>query len=139
MKTTARRLAFTLVLALVVGSLASCSKILNAPMYSKGTISHVVICYLKNHGSEVDRQKIIAASRELRSISGVYDVEVGPALASDRPIVVSDYDVALVVTFRDVEYMKKYLTHPTHQKLAKEVLEPLTSKVIVYDFTNQEY
>jgi hypothetical protein len=43
----------------------------------------------------------------------------------------------MVVTFRDVASMKAYLTDPRHQKAAKEVLEPLTSKVVVYDFVNQ--
>jgi hypothetical protein len=34
--------------------------------------------------------------------------------------------------------MKKYLNDPEHQRLTKEVLEPLTSKVVVYDFVNRE-
>ena len=119
-------------------SLASCAKILYAPMYQTGSVSHVVVCTLKNHGNEADRNKLIDAARELRKINGVSDIEVGTCLPSDRPIVVGDYDVAMVVFFRDESYMKKYLVDPMHVKLAKEVLEPLTSKIVVYDFVNRE-
>jgi hypothetical protein len=125
-------------LLLMTLSLASCAKILYAPMYQTGSISHVVVCTLKNHGNEADRNKLIEAAREIRKISSVADVEVGTCLPSDRPIVVGDYDVAMVVFFRDETYMKKYLNDPEHQRLTKEVLEPLTSKVVVYDFVNRE-
>jgi len=125
-------------LMLMTLSLASCAKILYAPMYQNGSISHVVVCTLKNHGNEADRNKLIDAARELRKINGVSDIEVGTCLPSDRPIVVGDYDVAMVVFFRDESYMKKYLADPMHVKLAKEVLEPLTSKIVVYDFVNRE-
>ena len=117
----------------------SCAKVLYAPQYQKGTVSHVAILYLKNHGDAGDRQRIIEATRELRTIPGVYDIEVGTVLASDRPIVVSDYDMGVVVTFRDEASMRAYLTDPKHQKAVKEVRTPLTSKIVVYDFVNQEY
>jgi hypothetical protein len=134
------RLALSMSLMMMTLSLASCSKILYAPMYQTGTVSHVVIVTLKNHGNEADRMKLIDAARELRKISGVFDVEVGTVLPSDRPVVVGDYDVAMVVFFRDESYMKKYLTDPIHVKLVKEVLEPLTdpTKTKVYDFVNHE-
>jgi hypothetical protein len=134
------RFALSMSLMLMTLSLASCSKILYAPMYQTGSISHVVVCTLKNHGNQADRMKLIEATRELRKIAGVYDIEVGTVLPSDRPVVVSDYDVALVVFFRDESYMKKYLTDPIHLKLVKEVLEPLTdpTKTKVYDFVNHE-
>jgi len=134
------RIALSVSLALMTLSLASCSKILYAPMYQTGSVSHVVVCTLKNHGSEADRMKLIEAARELRKIAGVYDVEVGTVLPSDRPVVVSDYDVAMVVIFRDQASMRNYLTDPIHVRLVKEVLEPLTdmSKTRVYDFVNHE-
>ena len=134
------RFAFSMSLLMLTLSLASCSKILYAPMYQTGTVSHVVVCTLKNHGNEADRNKLIDAARELRKISGVMDVEVGTVLPSDRPVVVGGYDVAMVVFFRDESSMKKYLTDPIHVKLVKEVLEPLTdaTKTKVYDFVNHE-
>jgi hypothetical protein len=133
---------FALSFALLGGmlSLASCAKVLYAPLYQTGTISHVVVITLKNHGSQADRMKLIDAARDLRKISGVFDVEVGTVLPSDRPVVQSDYDVAMVVTFRDESYMKKYLNDPIHLRLVKEVLDPLAdpTKTKVYDFVNHE-
>jgi hypothetical protein len=133
-----RKMVLSLLLMVLVGSLASCASVLNAPMYQTGTISHVVVCYLKNHGNAADRKKIVDATRELRGIRGVYDISVGYVLPSDRPVVVGDYDVALVATFRDEAAMHAYEKDPLHQKAVKEVLEPLTSKIVIYDFVNQE-
>ena len=134
------RIAFCVVFGLAGLSLASCDKVMYAPQYQQGTISHVVVITLKNHGSEADRKTIIDASRELRKIRGVYDVEVGTVLPSSRPIVVSDFDVALVVIFRDEASMQAYVTDPRHVKLQKEVLEPLVAPngIKVYDFVNHE-
>jgi hypothetical protein len=134
-----KKFAVSFVLVALVGVLPSCKQVVYAPMYQKGSVSHVVLCYLKNKGNEADRQRILEATRQLREIPGVYDIEVGYVLPSSRPIVVSDYDVGIIVTFRDKEAMDAYVTHPKHVKATKEVLEPLTSKVVVYDFVNQEY
>ena len=134
-----KKFAFSFVLVALLGVLPSCKQVMYAPQYQKGTVSHVVLCYLKNKGNAADRQKIFEATRQLREIPGVYDIEVGYPLPSNRPIVVSDYDIGLVVFFRDEAAMQAYLSHPKHQQAVKEVLEPLTSKIVVYDFVNQEY
>ena len=134
-----KKFALSVVLVALVGVLPSCKQVMYAPQYQKNTVSHVVLCYLKNKGSEADRQKILAATRSLREIRGVYDIEVGYVLPSSRPVVVSDYDVGIIVFFRDQAAMEAYEKDPKHQQAVKEVLEPLTSKIVVYDFLNQEY
>jgi hypothetical protein len=120
-------------LALVL-LLSGCSQTQSPP---PGTITHVVICYLKQPADPAARRKLIDASKEFRAIPGVLDVRVGKALPSTRPIVVSDYDVGVVITYRDADAMKIYATHPIHEKAVREVLQPLTSKVIIYDFVNE--
>ena len=134
-----KRFALSVVLVGLLGVLPSCKQVVYAPMYQKGSVSHVVLCYLKNKGNAADRQKILEATRPLREIPGVYDIEVGYVLPSDRPVVVSDYDVGMVITFRDETALRAYETHPKHQQAVKDVLQPLTSKIVVYDFVNQEY
>ncbi len=58
---------------------------------------------------------------------------------SSRPdVVVSDFDVAFMVIFRDAESYAAYEKDPAHVKMVEEVLKPLTSKVVVYDITNHE-
>ena len=134
-----KKFALCVVMVALVGVLPSCKQVMYAPQYQKNTVSHVVLCYLKNKGSEADRQKILAATRSLREIRGVYDIEVGYVLPSSRPVVVSDYDVGIIVFFRDQASMEAYEKDPKHQQAVKEVLEPLTSKIVVYDFVNQDY
>jgi hypothetical protein len=136
MKTSALVLSAALLLSLTLGG---CSKVLYAPMYQTGTVSHVVVCYLKNKGNETERQRLIKAARDIRKIPGIYDIAVGTVLPSDRPVVVSDYDVAFVFTFRDKAALQAYEAHPDHVKAVNEILKPLTSKLVVYDFVNQEY
>jgi hypothetical protein len=120
-------------------ALGGCSKVLYAPMYQTGTVSHVVVCTLKNRGNDADRQKLIKAARAIREIPGIYDIAVGTAIPSDRPVVASDYDVAFVMIFRDRAALNAYESHPDHQKAVRETLAPLTSKIVVYDILNQEY
>jgi hypothetical protein len=134
-----KRFAVSIVLVALTGVLPACKQVMYAPQYQKGTVSHVVLCYLKNKGNEADRQKILEATRSLREIRGVYDIEVGNVLPSSRPVVVSDYDVGIIVFFRDQAAMEAYEKDPKHVQLVKDVLEPLTSKIVVYDFVNQEY
>lgn len=134
-----KRFVFSVVLVALTGVLPACKQVMYAPQYQKGTVSHVVLCYLKNKGNAADRQRILEATRALREIPGVYDIEVGYPLASERPVVVSDYDVGIIVIFRDEAAMRAYETHPKHQQAVKDVLQPLTSKIVVYDFVNQEY
>ena len=121
---------------------ASCSKIIYAPQYQTGSVTHVVVCTLKDRGNyEAAKQRIHAACLELRSLPDIWDIEVGPALPSSSPGAVNDFDLAVVITFRSAAALQTYLTHPTHQRIVKDVLEPLTdmSKTRTFDFTNQEY
>jgi hypothetical protein len=129
-----------LLAAVVLGSAAGCQQVLYAPQYQTGTITHFVVCYLKNKGNEAERKRLLDARWELRKIKGVYDVECGPVLPNpNRPdVVVSDFDVAFLVIFRDAESYRNYEKDPAHVKMVEEVLKPLTSKVVVYDITNQE-
>ena len=126
------RLPATALMALVLSACAH-----HGPERAPGTVTHVVICYLKQPGDAAARQKLVEASKEFRAIPGVMDVQVGKVLPSTRPIVVNDYDVGLVITYKDVQAMNDYVTHPIHQKAVREILAPLTSKVVVYDFINE--
>jgi hypothetical protein len=105
--------------------------------FAPGTVTHVVICYLKQPRDAAARRRIVEASREFARIPGVLSVQVGRVLPSTRPIVVNDYDVGLVITYKDTDAMNQYVKHPIHEKAVREVLGPLTSKVVVYDFVNE--
>ena len=71
-----------LALALGVSTvLTACAQQRN---FKPGTVTHVVICYLKQPGDPAARQKLIDASKEFRQIPGVQDVRVGKVLPSTR-------------------------------------------------------
>jgi len=99
-----------------------------------GRVQHVVVCWLNEPGNEAARRSIIEASKSFAEIPGVLSVSAGRVLPSERPIVDSSFDVAIVVTLRDAAVMPAYLNHPTHQRAAKEVLQPVVRKTLVYDF-----
>lgn len=102
-----------------------------------GAVHHVVVCWLKEAGNKEARQRIIDASNKFSDIPGVLSVRAGTMLPSERPIVDSTFDVAIVLVFPDEKTMKDYLVHPQHQKAVTEILKPLVKKILVYDFVEQ--
>jgi len=96
-------------------------------------IEHVVLCWLKDHGNEAQRQKVIAESRKLAGIPGVLQVRVGEALPSERAIVDDSFDVGVIMSFGSVADMNGYITNKTHERIVKEKLSPLLAKIVVYD------
>lgn len=102
-------------------------------------IVHVVVVWLKNPGSEADRQKLIDTSRGfVGKIPGIVRVQVGPVLPSTRPMVDSSFDVALVMTFDSEKSLREYDTNPVHKQAVKDVLQPLAGKVVIYDATDRK-
>ena len=97
-------------------------------------IHHVIICWLKESGNKEARQKIIEASRGFSSIPGVVDVKAGSVIHSEREIVDSSFDVAIYLSFENEQKLQDYHVHPIHKNAVKEILKPLVSKVVVYDF-----
>jgi Stress responsive A/B Barrel Domain len=112
-------------------ALASCATI--SPPAAKGTVDHVVLIWLKRPGNAADRQAILAASNDLRTIPGIHFLDAGTALASDRPIVDDSFDVGLTIRFDSAKSLHAYETHPLHVKKVTEVLKPLARKFVVYD------
>ena len=97
-------------------------------------VNHVVLCWLKEPGNVEHRQKILAASYAMKEIPGVLEVRGGMPVPSDRDIVDDSFDVAVTFSFASIEDMHAYLKHPIHQKAAKEILGPLTKRIVIYDF-----
>ena len=100
---------------------------------SRGSVDHVVLVWLKKPGNETDKQALRSAGDELRTIPGVRFIDHGTALASDRPVVDDSFDVGFVMGFASEKDLQAYEAHPLHQKKVKEVLGPLSRKIVVYD------
>ena len=64
-------------------------------------------------------------------------VSVGEVLPSDRPVVVSDFDVVLTIEFANRKALQAYLASPAHQAATETVLKPLVKKVQIFDAVNR--
>ncbi len=102
----------------------------------RGQIRHVVICWLKPQGNP---QAVIDSIETFRTVPGVVDVSVGTKIASDRAVVDSSYDMALIFTFENDEALKSYDTSPQHKQVVDTVLKPNVEKYVVYDSAIQRY
>jgi hypothetical protein len=97
-------------------------------------VVHVVLVWLKKPGDPAGRDAIVRSARSLWSIPGVVSVRAGRAIPSDREVVDSSYDVGILVTFEDEAAMRAYGSHPVHQRMVEQVIEPHVERYRVYDF-----
>ncbi|MEO7469698.1 MULTISPECIES: Dabb family protein [Sphingobium] len=94
---------------------------------------HHVFFWLKQPGSQADRDRLIAGLRTLRDIPVIRRLEIGvPASTEKRDVVDSSYDVSELMFFDNAQDQKSYQDHPIHQAFVKSC-EGLWQKVVVYD------
>ncbi len=115
--------------------LGSCVSEISSDRSLEVTLTHVVLCWLKEPGNNSQQQEIIEMTESFREIPSVLDARAGQAIKSDRAIVDDSFDVGIVVEVRNEDDLKKYLEHPIHQNAKNEVLLPLVDRVLVYDFS----
>lgn len=121
-------------LALIAIAFCSCQTLPAAK--SKG-VTHVAVFWLKRPGNSADRQTLISAAQELKSIPGVQTITIGPPLGSHRPEVDSHCDLVMVAQFPNEQALRQYEKNPIHLAAVKRVLVPLVRKLVVYDFADR--
>lgn len=99
-------------------------------------VHHVVLIWLKDSGNPQQRERIIKVSRTFAAIKGVRRVTAGTALPSQRKIVDSSFDVAIIMDFDSEKAMQGYLEHIDHIKALNNIIKPLTDRIVVYDFVD---
>jgi hypothetical protein len=118
--------------------LASCAQIGYQPVAAPGNVSHVVLVWLKRPGDASERARVIEAAKDFRGrIPGLLAMSIGEPLPSPRPVVDSSFDVGIAMRFETPHALEAYEKNPIHQKAVKEVLAPLSAKIVVYDWTVQ--
>ncbi len=118
--------------ALVLSSCTSCP--FGCKTTAKGKVEHVVLVWLKRPGNAADRATVIGAAKMFQAeISQIQHLSVGPAVASERPVVDDSFDVGLVMRFNSKADMDAYEKHPVHVNAVKQTLLPLAKKLLVYD------
>ncbi len=106
---------------------------INPPCKGK-SLHHVVLCWFKEPGNIEARERIVEVTKTFRNIPGVLEARAGQVIPSDRSIVDDSFDVGILIVVADAKSLTEYLEHPIHRKAKKDVLVPLVSKIIVYDF-----
>ena len=111
------------------GTLTSCMK----EEKPKPALTHHVFFWLKNPGSEADRNKLIEGLRTLARIETVRELHIGiPASTEKREVVDNTYSVSELMFFDDVEGQNIYQEHPVHKEFV-ENYSHLWDRVIVFD------
>ena len=132
MKTLNKYIAILIIFGFTTSSSYAEEFVNEKPVY------HVVLIWLKTYRNEMRINKVINASKELKNIPGVLEVSTGKVLRSARVIVDDTFDVSIIIKFASKEYLKDYLVHPIHIKIANEIIKPLANKITVYDTIIQE-
>ena len=119
---------------LAILAFSSCVSINLGSRGEHKVLHHVVLCWLKESGNVESRERIVEVTKSFRKIPGVLEARAGQVVPSDRAIVDDSFDVGILVVVADAKGLTEYLEHPIHQKAKQEVLVPLVSKILVYDF-----
>ncbi len=96
---------------------------------------HVVLFGLPEDANPADADELIAdIDTLLRPLETVRHIERGKrADTAVRPIVLTDYDVGLLVMLEDKAGLDAYLTHPDHVKFATKWAARSTIRVMDFE------
>jgi len=115
-------------------TLTACASIQQPPSTSQSNaLQHIVVIWLKEPGNEKHRQQLLEASQRLTEIPGILSVRGGTVISSNRSVVDSSFDIALIMEMSDRDVLKRYAQHPLHQQLLKEIFKPLIEHYRVFD------
>lgn len=95
--------------------------------------TRVVLVWLKDPGSAVDRARLIRSAQSLRMIPGVQRVETRRALPSLAPEVDRSFDLGVVITFRDRAALQHYEKDPRQLAAMRRYLRPLVRRYEVFN------
>jgi hypothetical protein len=99
----------------------------------KEPMIHHVFFWLKNAGSQADRQQLIEGLKTLSAIKAVKKLLIGtPAATEQRGVVDNSYDVSELMYFDNIEGQNAYQVDPIHKTFV-EKYSHLWEKVVVYD------
>jgi hypothetical protein len=116
-------------LSLVVALLATAC---TAPQ--SGGIEHAVFVWLKRPGNKADRAALVEGTKQLQKSTGlITSFRHGTPVPSARAVVDDSFDLALLMRFQSRAALAAFETHPDHLRAKKELLRPLSRKVLIYD------
>ncbi len=113
--------------------LAAAPSVMGADDNRETGVVHHVFFWLKNRGSEADRNQLIEGLKTLKGIPEVKKLLVGtPAATEQRGVIDNSYDVSELMYFDNAKDQDAYQVHPIHKAFVDKYSH-LWEKVIVYD------
>ncbi len=101
-------------------------------MNKKNIFVHHVYFWLKNAGSDEDKQKLIEGLQKLTKIKTIRMAHIGKPANTNRDVIERTYAVSWLLFFKNAADQESYQTDPIHLDFVKNYSH-LWSKVIVYD------
>lgn len=87
--------------------------------HRKGMIVHQVYFWLKEDITDDEENDFLEFFEILRTVPGIQSFTVGkPAGTNPRPVVDNSFSYSITVTFKNLEDINVYETHPTHTEAA---------------------
>lgn len=108
---------------------ASCNTTPVAPQ----PVQHIVLMWLARPESAPDRAQLLRAARSLQMMPGVVRVETGRNVPSPNAEADRDFDLGVVITFRDRAALQRYEKDPRHADAMQRYLKPLVRRYVVYN------
>jgi hypothetical protein len=99
-----------------------------------GTISHIVMVWLKPEVTEAQAREIMEATKMLGQIPGVSGLRVGKAMPSERAVVDDSFSFGITMDFTGPEMMDDYLKHPVHVEYLDKYIKGKAARILIYDF-----
>lgn len=100
-------------------------------------VTQVVLLWLKHPHRAADRAELVRAAHSLRMIPGVLQVETGRTIPPLGPDVPRDFNLAVVITFRDRAALQRYQRDPRHLDAMRRYLAPLVRHYKVYNSSDR--
>ena len=98
-------------------------------------VRHVVLLWQSHPGRSADRARLIWAAHSLQRIPGVVQVETARSVPRLGPGVRRDYDLAVVITFRDRAAFLRYEKDPRYFETMRRYMHPLVRHYESYNLT----
>ena len=100
-------------------------------------VTRVVLLWLKNPDREQDREELEEAGQNLQRLPGVVEVETRRSLASLGHNLPEDFDLAIVITFRDRTALRLYEHDPRRLEAMRRYLRPLVRRYEVHNLSDR--
>lgn len=121
-------------------ALAICASLLDgclmAPPVSPA-VTRVILVWLQHPERAGDRARVIRAAHTLRMIPGVVQVQAGGSIPAAGPQTRQDFDLGVVITFRDRAALVRYEKDPRHLEAMRRYLQPLVRHYEVYNLSGR--